>query len=88
MTPQFDAHLDIATAQVEAVLRGEIRAPQVKAFFDEPTFTASYVVSDAASKRAAIIDSVWNFDQPSGRTSFNSADQIIAYIREQGLTVE
>jgi len=88
MTHATDVHLDAAIAQVEAVLRGEIRAPQVKAFFDEPTFTASYVVSDPTNKRAAIIDSVWNFDQPSGRTSFDSADAIIAYVQDQGLTVE
>ena len=88
MTHTTDAHLEAAIAQVEAVLRGEIRAPQVKAFFDEPTFTASYVVSDPATRCAAIIDSVWNFDQPSGRTSFDSADAIIAYVQEQGLTVE
>ena len=39
-----------ATEQVEAVLAGTLHAPQVKAFFDEPTFTVSYVVSDAATK--------------------------------------
>lgn len=83
-----DTHLNRAQEQVHAVLRGEIRAPQVKGFFDEPTFTISYVVSDPLTKRAAIIDSVWNFDQPSGRTTFDSADEIIAYVREQGLTVE
>jgi glyoxylase-like metal-dependent hydrolase (beta-lactamase superfamily II) len=88
MTEVADMHLDAAAAQVEAVLRGEIRAPQVKGFFDEPTFTASYVVSDPATKRAAIIDSVWNFDQPSGRTSFDSADAMIAYVHEHGLTVD
>lgn len=76
------------TAQVEAVLRGESSAPQVRGFFDEPTFTISYVISDPMTKRAAIIDSVWNFDQPSGRTSFESADEIIAYVEERGLTVD
>lgn len=83
-----DNPLETATAQVESVLCGEVRAPQVKGFFDEPTFTISYVVSDVETKRAAIIDSVWNFDQPSGRTSFDSADEIIAYVRDHGLTVD
>ena len=87
-THMSDSVLAKACAQVEAVLRREIRAPQVKGFFDEPTFTASYVVSDPATKRVAIIDSVWNFDQASGRTSFESADEIIAYVHEQGLTVD
>ncbi len=83
-----DLHLDRAQKQVLAVLSGEIRAPLVKAFFDEPTFTVSYVVSDPQTKRAAIIDSVWNFDQPSGRTSFDSADEIIEYVRAEDLTVD
>lgn len=74
--------------QVEAVLRGECRAPQVKGFFDEATFTVSYVVSDPQSRTAAIIDSVWNFDQPSGRTSLESADEIIDYVEQEGLSVE
>ena len=83
-----DRHLDIAIDQVRSVLAGRMHAPQVKGFFDEPTFTVSYVVSDAATGKAAIIDSVWNFDQASGRTSFESADAIIAYVTEQGLTVD
>ena len=83
-----DRHIDHAAAQVVDVLHGDVHAPQVKAFFDEPTFTVSYVVSDAQTKRAAIIDSVWNFDQASGRTSFDSADKIVAYVEEQGLKVD
>ena len=83
-----DAHLNKAQEQAQAVLRGDFRAPQVKGFFDEPTFTVSYVVSDPHSKRAAIIDSVWNFDQASGRTSFESADEIVEYVRSEDLTVD
>lgn len=83
-----DPILDDAAAQVEAVLRGEIRAPLVKGFFDEATFTVSYVVSDAETRRAVIIDSVWDFDQASGRTSFDSADEIVAYVREHDLSVD
>ncbi|MEO8453701.1 MAG: MBL fold metallo-hydrolase [Sphingomicrobium sp.] len=85
---QADPHLENAVAQVTAVLEGKLHAPQVKAFFDEPTFTASYVVSDAATNKAAIIDSVWNFDQASGRTTFESADAIIAYVETEGLDVD
>ncbi|XBQ16694.1 MAG: MBL fold metallo-hydrolase [Oceanicaulis sp.] len=62
--------------------------PDVKMFFDEPTFTFSYVVSDPATKKAAIIDSVLNYCPASGRTSKTSADEIIAYVTEQGLDVE
>ncbi|MEP2236569.1 MAG: MBL fold metallo-hydrolase [Alteripontixanthobacter sp.] len=83
-----DTHIDQAIAQVNDVLAGNPRAPHVKAFFHEPTFTATYVVSDDEAKRAAIIDSVWDFDQPSGRTSLEAADAIIDYVREAGLTVD
>ena len=83
-----DLPLQRATDQVRAVLAGTLAAPQVKAFFDEPTFTVSYVVSDAATRKAAIIDSVWNFEQASGRTSFESADLIIAYVEAEKLDVE
>lgn len=82
-----DLHLTRAQDQVRSVLQGQIRAPHVQAFFDEPTFTASYVVHDPATKEAVIIDSVLNFDHAAGRTSFDSADKIIAFVEEQGLEV-
>ena len=84
----IDVPIQRASEQVEEVLAGTLHAPQVKSFFDEPTFTVSYVVSDAATKKAAIIDSVWNFDQAAGRTSFESADQIVAYVEAEGLSIE
>lgn len=62
--------------------------PIVKTFFDEPTFTASHVVSDPATKAAAIVDSVLDFDPASGRTSTKAADEIIAYVKAQNLKVE
>ena len=83
-----DTNIEKAIKQVNDVLAGDLRAPHVKAFFHEPTFTATYVVSDDQTKRAAIIDSVWDFDQPSGRTSLEAADEIIDYVREAGLTVD
>jgi glyoxylase-like metal-dependent hydrolase (beta-lactamase superfamily II) len=62
--------------------------PAVKAFFDEATFTVSYVVSDPATARAAIIDPVLDYDPASGRTSTSSADQVIAYVKENGLGID
>lgn len=84
----LDVTVALAAEQIETVLRGDARMLGVRAFFDEATFTASYVVSDPETKIAAIIDSVLDFDQPSGRTSTGSADAVIAYVEEQGLTVE
>ncbi len=62
--------------------------PDVKAFFDEATFTISYVVSDPDTQKAAIIDSVLDYDSKSGRTQTTSADAIIAFVTQQGLDVE
>lgn len=61
--------------------------PEVKEFFDEDTFTYSYVVSDPSTKKCAIIDSVLDFDPASGRTATDSADRIIDHIETRGLTV-
>ena len=83
-----DGALGAAVDQVERIVGGELRKPVVKTFFDEPTFTATHVVHDPETLAAAIIDSVLDFDQPSGRTSFASADQVIDYVRSEGLTVE
>ena len=62
--------------------------PEVTAFFDKTTCTISYVVADADAGKAAIIDSVLDFDPKSGRTSTGSADKIIAFVREEKLDAE
>jgi glyoxylase-like metal-dependent hydrolase (beta-lactamase superfamily II) len=60
----------------------------VEAFFDPATFTYSYVVSDPATQRCAIVDSVLDYDPAAGRTSQQNADRLIAYVREQDLQVD
>lgn len=60
----------------------------VKSFFDPATNTVTHVVSDPATAKAAIIDSVLDYDPKSGRTSRASADEVIAHVREAGLSVE
>ncbi|SDU44032.1 MBL fold metallo-hydrolase [Stappia sp. ES.058] len=62
--------------------------PDVTAFFDEDTNTISYVVKDPASNACAVVDSVMDMDYAAGRISFESADRIIAHIRENGLSIE
>lgn len=62
--------------------------PTVTHFFDQDTFTYSYVVADPETKKCAIIDSVLDFDHASGRTSTKSADAIIAHVNDNGLSVE
>ncbi len=62
--------------------------PEVKAFFDDATNTISFVVKDPDSSSVAIIDSVLDFDFASGRTDTASADEVIAYVKENDLKVE
>lgn len=61
--------------------------PKVTAFFDDATNTVSYVVCEPEGRSCAIIDSVLDYDQASGRTSTNSADEIIAWVRAEDLQV-
>lgn len=62
--------------------------PRVRGFFDEATNTISYVMSDPTTGRCALIDPVWDYDPKSGRTATASADEMAAYVKDQGLTVE
>ncbi len=62
--------------------------PTVTAFFDEATFTVTYVVADPQSKHAAIVDPVLDYDAASGRTSTQSADQLVQYVKDNALTVD
>jgi glyoxylase-like metal-dependent hydrolase (beta-lactamase superfamily II) len=63
-------------------------APQVQAFFDEPTNTVSYLVSDPATKKGAVIDPVLDYDHRSGVASVKSPDAILAAAREAGIDIE
>jgi glyoxylase-like metal-dependent hydrolase (beta-lactamase superfamily II) len=80
-----DSALATATAQIAAAQAG---VPVIKAFFDKDTNTVSYVVHDPESLRGAVIDSVLDYDPASGRTSFSSADAILAYVGEKELAID
>ncbi|RZL36001.1 MAG: MBL fold metallo-hydrolase, partial [Rubrivivax sp.] len=60
----------------------------VQAFFDDKTWTVSYVIVDQASRCAAIVDPVLDFDFRSGRTSTVQADRLLAYVAANGLSVQ
>ena len=60
----------------------------IQAFFDDRTWTVSYVISDSASRCAAIVDPVLDFDFRAGSTSSIQADRMLAHIQECGLTVQ
>lgn len=59
--------------------------PTVAAFFDPATHTVSYVVSDPATRRAAVIDPVLDYTPNNARTATASADALLAHIAEQEL---
>ena len=62
--------------------------PEVTAFFDEDTNTISYVVKDPESNACAVVDSVMDIDYAAGRITFAHADNIIAFIKDNGLELE
>ncbi|HEV2679960.1 MAG TPA: MBL fold metallo-hydrolase [Rhodanobacter sp.] len=65
-----------------------MQRPAVKAFFHEPTNTFSYVVWDPATMKAAVLDTVLDYDAAAGRTGRESADALIASVQAEGLDVE
>ncbi|WP_431262012.1 MBL fold metallo-hydrolase [Roseateles chitinivorans] len=60
----------------------------IAAFHDERTGTVSYVLADPATRQAAIVDPVLDFDLKSGRTATTQADRLLAHVAEAGLTVQ
>jgi glyoxylase-like metal-dependent hydrolase (beta-lactamase superfamily II) len=61
--------------------------PHIEAFFDEATFTVSYLVGDPATKQAMVIDSVLDFDPASGKADVASADRLLAAAAAGGWTI-
>lgn len=62
--------------------------PNIQHFHDEPTGTLSYVISDPATNKAAVIDPVLGYAMSSGRTDTTPSDLLVDYIRENGLELE
>ncbi|MES1940515.1 metallo-beta-lactamase family protein [Salinisphaera sp. T5B8] len=63
-------------------------SPEVVGFFDPNTFSVQYVCIDNDSARCAIIDPVLDYDPQSARTNTTQADEIAAFVRKRGLTVD
>jgi glyoxylase-like metal-dependent hydrolase (beta-lactamase superfamily II) len=62
--------------------------PEVTGFFDPATNTISYVVKDPASASCAIVDSVMDIDYAAGRITYAHADELIAHIKANTLTLD
>ncbi len=59
----------------------------IQAFFDEPTFTVTYLVGDPVTRQAVVIDSVLDFDPASGKVSTGSAEAVLAAAEAGGWTI-
>lgn len=60
---------------------------EIKSFFDTKTATLTYVLYESASGEAVIIDPVLGYDQSSGMTDVQAADEVITFIKERHLLV-
>jgi glyoxylase-like metal-dependent hydrolase (beta-lactamase superfamily II) len=60
----------------------------IESFFDPATSTFTHVLWDGVMRRAAIVDSVLDYDPKSGRTRTTSADRVVARVRELELKVD
>jgi glyoxylase-like metal-dependent hydrolase (beta-lactamase superfamily II) len=61
--------------------------PIIRAFFDEPTHTVSYLVADPATGQAAVIDPVLDYDHGAGEVDTRSVEAILHAARESGYEV-
>jgi len=61
--------------------------PIIRAFFDRPTGSLQYVFHCPETRKAAIVDPVWNFYPEAGAVTTESADEILTYVRDGGLEV-
>lgn len=84
---RHDPALDQASANAERAFAEPALRPEIASFFDPVTFTVTHVVHDPATREAAIIDSVLDFDPASGRTATTSADAVVAHVTLQNLKV-
>ncbi|WP_431103471.1 MBL fold metallo-hydrolase [Roseateles noduli] len=78
----------VLPAVLPAVPPADSSAFTIRAFHDDRTGTVSYVLADPATRQAAIVDPVLDFDLKSGRTATTQADRLLAHVAQAGLTVQ
>lgn len=64
------------------------RKPIVHAFFDNDTHTVSYIVADPSTHKAAVVDSVLDYEPHGASLAYTSADKLIACIDREQYTIE
>eukprot|EP00808_Paulinella_micropora_P029514 g2231.t1 len=78
----FPAHVTVQLSTIN------MSKAEVKCYYEKDSGTAQYIVSCPKTKKAAIIDSVLDYDSAAGSTSTLSADKLVEYVTEQKLTVD
>nr|WP_309503724.1 MBL fold metallo-hydrolase [uncultured Roseovarius sp.] len=63
-------------------------SPDVWGIYEPDTGSIQYICADPATKKAALIDVVWNFNPKNYRFSTDSMDQVLGIVKEEGLSVE
>ena len=64
-----------------------INTVQIRAFFDEATTTITYLAADPATRQAAVIDPVLDYDHRSGKAQTTSADRVLDAARQAGWNI-
>lgn len=59
----------------------------VKEFFDKATWTLTYVVYDAKTKDAVILDPVWDYDPAASKLTTTSSDEVLQFVKDNNLKV-
>ena len=62
--------------------------PEIRAFFDEPTNTVTYLVWDPETRRGVAIDPVLDFDPASGTVDDDSVEELLKAAEEQGIAID
>ncbi|NMD06940.1 MAG: MBL fold metallo-hydrolase, partial [Phyllobacteriaceae bacterium] len=63
-------------------------SPLIHSWFDHATNTVTYLVADPATKRAAVVDPVFDYDHKSGKADVASVEAVLAKAAEQGFTID
>jgi glyoxylase-like metal-dependent hydrolase (beta-lactamase superfamily II) len=63
-------------------------SPNIRAFFDEPTNTVSYLVWNPDERRGVVIDPVLDFDPASGTVDDGSVEELLKVAADEGIAVE
>ena len=62
--------------------------PEIRAFFDEPTNTVSYLVWNPGERRGVVIDPVLDFDPSTGMVDDGSLEELLKAAEDEGIAIE